>query len=108
MNFFRFGFVVGMAVADHRCRCSATGRPTDGQPPPELAPPSGARPSCKRALGQLRDYNRPDFHPDDSDTNELVERWRKELFGEYGTLNDKLVTARRPDGWPTPWSTSTS
>jgi len=42
---------------------------------------------------QLRDYNRPDFHPDDSDTNELVERWRKELFGEYGTLSDKLITS---------------
>jgi predicted metal-dependent hydrolase len=40
---------------------------------------------------QLKDYNRPDFHPDDSDTTELVERWTKELFGEQGTLNDKLV-----------------
>ena len=40
---------------------------------------------------QLRDYNRPDFHPDDSDTNELVARWRTELFGEAGTLNDKLA-----------------
>jgi predicted metal-dependent hydrolase len=41
---------------------------------------------------QLRDYNRPDFHPDDRDTTELVERWRRELFGENGTLNDKLAT----------------
>jgi uncharacterized protein len=40
---------------------------------------------------QLRDYNRPDFHPDDRDTNALVEQWRLELFGEHGTLNDKLV-----------------
>jgi uncharacterized protein len=40
---------------------------------------------------QLGDYNRPDFHPDDSDTTELVEQWRTELFGEHGTLNDKLV-----------------
>jgi predicted metal-dependent hydrolase len=42
---------------------------------------------------QLKDYNRPDFHPDDRDTNELVEHWRSELFGEQGTLNDKLVRA---------------
>lgn len=42
---------------------------------------------------QLRDYNRPDFHPDDSDTTELVERWRTELFGIDGTLSDKLATA---------------
>jgi len=42
---------------------------------------------------QLRDYNRADFHPDDRDTSALVERWRSELFGEHGTLNDKLATA---------------
>jgi predicted metal-dependent hydrolase len=40
---------------------------------------------------QLKDYNRPDFHPDDSDTTELVVRWEAELFGEHGTLNDKLT-----------------
>ena len=42
---------------------------------------------------QLKDYNRADFHPDDSDTDALVERWRTELFGEQGTLNDKLASA---------------
>ena len=26
---------------------------------------------------QLREYNRPDFHPDDRDTTELVEHWRE-------------------------------
>ena len=51
-------------------------------------------PIMSRALWrQLRDYNRPDFHPDDSDTTELVERWRTVLFGEHGTLNDKLALA---------------
>jgi hypothetical protein len=42
---------------------------------------------------ELRDYNRPDFHPDDRDTTALVERWRAELFGQQGTLNDKLATS---------------
>jgi hypothetical protein len=42
---------------------------------------------------QLKDYNRPDFHPDDRDTDALVERWRHELFGPDGTLNDKLATS---------------
>ena len=42
---------------------------------------------------RLRDYNRPDFHPDDHDTRELVERWRAELFGTEGTLNHKLARA---------------
>ncbi len=41
---------------------------------------------------QLRDYNRPDFHPDDRDTTALVEEWRTRLFGAEGTLNDKLTT----------------
>jgi hypothetical protein len=42
---------------------------------------------------QLKDYNRPDFHPDDRDTTELVTRWRAELFGSDGTLNSKLLGA---------------
>jgi predicted metal-dependent hydrolase len=39
---------------------------------------------------QLREYDRPHFHPDDRDTSDLVERWRSELFGSEGTLNDML------------------
>ncbi len=42
---------------------------------------------------RLRDYNRPDFHPDDYDTTDLVASWRAELFGPDGTLVDKLATA---------------
>jgi predicted metal-dependent hydrolase len=42
---------------------------------------------------QLRDYNRPDFHPGDRPTAELVEHWRAQLFGDEGTLNDKLTAA---------------
>lgn len=40
---------------------------------------------------RLKEYERPGFHPDDRDTTELVERWRQELFGEAGTLNDRLA-----------------
>ena len=39
----------------------------------------------------LKEYDAPDFHPDDRDTDELVTRWRAELFGDEGTLNDKLA-----------------
>jgi uncharacterized protein len=42
---------------------------------------------------QLRDYNRPDFHPDDRETTELVEQWRTTLFGHGGTLVGKLATS---------------
>ena len=47
----------------------------------------------RELLDHLREYDRPDFHPDDRDTNALVEQWRQELFGAEGTLNDKLVGA---------------
>jgi predicted metal-dependent hydrolase len=40
---------------------------------------------------QLKDYNRPDFHPDDRDTDALVAKYREELFGAEGTLNGLLV-----------------
>ena len=66
-------------------------------------------PIMRRELwDQLRDYNRPDFHPDDSDTTELVEHWRTELFGEHGTLNDKLDHRRPTADVSRSWSTSTS
>ena len=42
---------------------------------------------------QLKDYDRPDFHPDDQDTDALVSEWRDRLFGEQGTLNSKLAGA---------------
>ena len=44
-------------------------------------------------MARIRDYNRPDFHPDDRDTEELVARWREELFGESGSLRDRLPVA---------------
>ncbi len=44
---------------------------------------------------QLKDYNRSDFHPDDSDTDALLEEWCERLFGPNGTHNDKLVGAGR-------------
>ncbi len=44
----------------------------------------------KEVRGRIRDYNRADFHPDDHDASELLERWRTELFGEAGALVDHL------------------
>jgi len=93
MNFFRFGFVVAMATAIvvsllgdratyRRGRLRQSWRRVRRSP------------ILDRAIWvQLKDYNRPDFHPDDSDTTELVETWRASLFGEQGTLNDKLIGA---------------
>ena len=46
----------------------------------------------KSVWKRLKDYDRPGFHPDDWDTTELIDTWTAELFGEHGTLNDKLVS----------------
>lgn len=51
-------------------------------------------PILDRALwDQLREYDRRGFHPNDRDTDKLVERWRIELFGDEGSLNSKLAGA---------------
>lgn len=53
-------------------------------------------PLADRALWRkLRLYDRRGFHPDDIDTDELVDRWREELFGAQGSLNDLLVGAAK-------------
>lgn len=39
---------------------------------------------------KLRTYNKREFHPDDWDATELLERWKTELFGEQGILVDHL------------------
>jgi predicted metal-dependent hydrolase len=92
MNAMRFGFVVGMAaqvviglLLDRETYRRGKLRRSWKK--------FRKSPIVQRELwDQLKDYNRPDFHPDDSDATELVERWRNELFGEEGTLNDKLAT----------------
>jgi uncharacterized protein len=93
MNFFRCGFVFGMGLAivlsllrDRETYRRGVLRQSWRR--------VKASPILDPALWtQLKDYNRPDFHPDDSDTTELVATWRAKLFGEDGTLNDKLVGA---------------
>ncbi len=44
----------------------------------------------REVRAQIRDYHRRDFHPDDHDTTALIEQWKAELFGDGGTLADRL------------------
>src|SRR3954452_24920160 len=93
MKFLRFGFVAGMIV---QIIVSLLGDR-------ETFKRGKLRQSWKRVRtspllskelwAELKDYDRPDFHPDDRDTPALVEEWRPRLFGETGTLNDKLAGA---------------
>lgn len=93
MNFFRFAFVGGMAaqVAVSLLLDRATYR--RGNLWRSLRKFRHSPVVSRKIWLQLRDYNRPDFHPDDRDTTALVEKWREELFGAQGTLNDKLATS---------------
>jgi len=91
MTFFRYGFVLGMAfqVAISLLGDKATYRRGNLRRSWRRFRRS---PLVSRELWeQLKDYNRPDFHPDDRDTTELVARWRADLFGDEGSLNQKLV-----------------
>lgn len=92
MNFFRYGFVLGMAVQTviSLLMDRSTYRPRRLWRSLKVLRRSPLL--SKDLWDQLRDYNRPDFHPDDRDTTELVKEWRARLFGPDGSLNDKLVS----------------
>lgn len=95
MNAVTFGFIVGMTLqavisvlGDRSTYRPGVLRASLGR----LRRSPWLRPEVWR---QLRDYNRPDFHPDDRDTTELLALWKERLFGDEGTLND-LLTAPTP------------
>jgi len=99
MNFFTVAFLGGLAfqVAASVLADRDTWR-HPGRVVRSLRDLKGSPLLTRRLWRRLRDYNRRDFHPDDHDTDELVTRWREELFGEAtGRLNE-LLTARTPAG----------
>lgn len=42
-----------------------------------------------RVVRRLREYSRPDFHPDNRDNTELITEWKSRLFGTSGALADR-------------------
>ena len=46
----------------------------------------------RRLLSRLGDYLHEGFHPDDTDTTAMIARWRAELFGAEGTVEDRLAS----------------
>ncbi|MHB8439491.1 MAG: metal-dependent hydrolase [Acidimicrobiales bacterium] len=91
MHVLRFGFVVGMLF---QTLISMLFDPATYNPRRLRRDFREFRRSVfmrKEVWETLRDYCRHDFHPDDHDTNALVEVWRERLFGTKGSLNDKLV-----------------
>jgi hypothetical protein len=91
MKGLRIGFVVGMAL---QMAVSLAADPASREPGRLRASWQRFRrtPMFRREIwDQLCDYDRPDFHPDDRDTTELVEHWREALFGEQGTMVHRLA-----------------
>jgi predicted metal-dependent hydrolase len=91
MNLVTIGFIVGIGAAT----AASLLRDRDTYRPRTLARSLRTlwrSPLVSRAMWrELRTYNRRGFHPDDRDATALVERWREELFGAAGTLNDRLA-----------------
>ncbi|MFI9508494.1 metal-dependent hydrolase [Nocardia sp. NPDC052566] len=47
-------------------------------------------PLVKGLTGEVAEYLRPGFHPDDIDTEDVVRQWQRELFGAEGELLDRV------------------
>jgi len=93
MKLLRFGFVLGMTAQVTLSLLGDRATYRRGNLRRSLRTFRRSPLASRELWRQLKDYDRPDFHPDDSDTTQLVEHWREELFGEHGILNDRLVTA---------------
>jgi predicted metal-dependent hydrolase len=93
MKALRIGFVVGMSI---QLSISLLGDPATREPGRLRASWQHFRhtPMFRREIwDQLCEYDEPGFHPDDRDTNALVERWREELFGRDGSMVQRLASA---------------
>jgi hypothetical protein len=91
MKALRVGFIVGMTV---QMAVSLAGDPASREPGRLRASWQRFRrtPMFRREVwDQLCEYDRPDFHPDDRDTTELVELWRERLFGQDGSMLHRLA-----------------
>ncbi|HVA08018.1 MAG TPA: metal-dependent hydrolase [Acidimicrobiales bacterium] len=91
MKVLRFGFIVGMTLQVTISMLGDRATYKRGNLRKSVRTFRASPLANPEVWAQLKDYDRPDFHPDDSDTTALVEEWRAKLFGDEGTLNDKLV-----------------
>ncbi len=95
MKFIRIGFIIGIAL--QMLVSLAMDR--------EARKPRVLFKSWKRAKrspifsreiwDQLKEYDEVGFHPNDRDTDDLVEQWTETLFGVDGSLSDKLAGATK-------------
>ena len=90
MKGFRYGFVLGMALQVMISMLSDPATYRRGRVRRSWRRFRNSPLLSREIWEQLKDYERPDFHPHDRDTDELVATWRDRLFGSEGALLDKL------------------
>ncbi len=95
----RYGFVAGMAVSMALSLARDEGAREKGRLKASWQRFKRNPLIQRKVWDRLKDYDRPDFHPDDHDTEALVAEWRERLFGDAGSLNDLLA---RPAAAPAP------
>ena len=42
----------------------------------------------------IKEFEQPGFHPDQRNTDALLEEWEVRLFGDEGTMNDRLIGSK--------------
>jgi uncharacterized protein len=93
MKLLRFGFVLGLTIQIVIALLGDRDTYRPGRLRASLRKVRHSPILRKELWDRLCDYDRPDFHPDDHDTEELVATWREKLFGADGTLNHRLAGA---------------
>ena len=93
MKATRLGFVVGMSISVMLSVLGDKAAYRDGNLRRSLKKLRTSPLVSKQVWRDLCDYDRPDFHPDDHDTTELVAAWRDELFGPEGSLTGLLASS---------------
>jgi predicted metal-dependent hydrolase len=91
MSFIRWGFVLGMGLQIGVSLLGDRRTFKRGELRRSWKKLKQSKALSKDMWRALKEYNRPDFHPDDRDTSALIAQWREELFGTEGRLNDLLV-----------------
>lgn len=94
MKFTRYAFVVGMTAQVILTLAFDPAMRQRGALRGSLARLKRSPFVSREAWQMLKAYERKGFHPDDRDTDALVAEWRERLFGEHGTLNDRLAGPR--------------
>lgn len=93
MKFVRFGLVVGLVVQVALAMLFDRATYRRGGVLRSIRGFSRSPLLTREMWNRLCEYDRPGFHPDDRNTDELLEHWRSELFGEAGRLNSNLKAA---------------